>query len=117
MDNTVVYRYLPTFLFEKNNGSAEKVIDKLYTECWKKSMILGVFENGEFCGLAEMYGFKDQIHKISVGYRFLERCWGRGIATETLGIRTADHHGQVGPLKKQGNQGCSPADEMQQYGI
>ena len=86
MDNTIVYRYLPTFLFEKNNGSVENVIDKLYTECWKDSIILGVFENDEFCGLAEMYGYRDEIHKISVGYRYLERCWGRGIATEALGM-------------------------------
>ena len=86
VDNTIVYRYLPTFLFEKNNGSVDNVIATLYTECWKDSIILGVFENGEFCGLAEMYGYKDPIHKISIGYRFLERCWGRGIATETLGM-------------------------------
>ena len=39
-----------------------------------------------FCGLAEMYGFKDPIHKISVGYRLLERYWGQGIATEALGL-------------------------------
>ena len=86
VDNTIVYRYLPTFLFEKNNGSVENVINNLYTECWKDSVILGVFENDEFCGLAEMYGYRDPIHKISVGYRYLERCWGRGIATEALGM-------------------------------
>ena len=84
MDDTPVYRYLPTFLFEKNNGNAENVIKHLYDECWKDSIILGVFENDEFCGLAEMYGFKDPIHKISVGYRYLSSCWGRGIATEAL---------------------------------
>ena len=33
-----------------------------------------------------MYGYRDPIHKISVGYRLLERCWGKGIATEALGI-------------------------------
>ena len=84
MDDTIVYRYLPTFLFEKNHGSAENVINHLYDECWKESIILGVFEKDEFCGIMEMYGFKDPIHKISVGYRYLSRCWGRGIATEAL---------------------------------
>ena len=84
MDDTIVYRYLPTFLFEKNNGSMENVINHLYDVCWKDSIILGVFENEEFQGLIELYGFKDPIHKLSVGYRYLSRCWGRGIATEAL---------------------------------
>ena len=39
-----------------------------------------------FCGIAEMYGFRDEIHKISVGYRLLERFWGQGIATKALGL-------------------------------
>ena len=81
-----VYRYLPTFLFEKQYLDVRDVIDRLYDECWKESIILGIFLNGGFCGLAEMYGYRDPIHKISVGYRLLERCWGKGIATEALGI-------------------------------
>ncbi len=28
----------------------------------------------------------DDMHKVSVGYRILEEYWGRGIATETLGL-------------------------------
>ena len=31
-----------------------------------------------------MYGFRYEIHKISVGYRLLERYWGQGIASEAL---------------------------------
>ena len=81
-----VYRYLPTFLFEKKYPDARTVIDRLYDECWKESIILGVYLNGGFSGLAELYGYRDPIHKISVGYRLLERCWGQGIATETLGL-------------------------------
>ena len=42
-------------------------------------------EHDEFCGLAEMYGYRDEYHKISVGYRLLKECWGKGIATEALG--------------------------------
>lgn len=86
VDSPIVYRYLPTFLFEKKYPDVRTVIERLYEECWKESIILGVFWNGEFCGLAEMYGFRDEIHKISVGYRLLERCWGKGVATETLGM-------------------------------
>ena len=86
-----VYRYLPTFLFERKYKDARYVIDRLYDECWKESIILGVFQNNPagrafFCGLAEMYGHNDSIRKISVGYRLLERCWGQGIATEALGM-------------------------------
>ena len=85
-DSPAVYRYLPTFLFEKKYEDTEYVIRHLYDECFKESIILGVFEENDFAGLAEMYGFRDEIHKVSVGYRFLERCWGRGLASEALGL-------------------------------
>ena len=81
-----VYRYLPTFLFEKQYLDVRDVIDRLYDECWKESIILGVFMEDKFCGLAEMYGYRDPIHKISVGYRLLARYWGKGIAREALGM-------------------------------
>lgn len=60
VDSSNVYRYLPTFLFEKQYPDVRCVIDHLYDECWKESIILGVFENGGFCGLAEMYGYRDR---------------------------------------------------------
>ena len=83
-----VYRYLPTFLFERKYPDPAEVIRRLYTECLRDSLILGIFdrESGAFCGLAEFYGYRSEIRKISVGYRLPERCWGRGIATEALGL-------------------------------
>ena len=84
MENEKSFQYLPTFLFEMQYSDARQAIDLLYTECIKESIILGVFVEGEFCGLAEFYGYKDDIHKISVGYRLLEKFWGQGIATEAL---------------------------------
>ena len=42
--------------------------------------------NGKFCGLAEMYGYREEYHKISVGYRLSEHFWGKGIATEALSL-------------------------------
>lgn len=84
-----VYRYLPTFLFEQKYADVRMVIDRLYDECWQESIILGVYAEDAFCGLAEMYGYRDPIHKISVGYRLLERCWGKGIASEALGMMIA----------------------------
>ncbi len=83
-ENETVYRYLPTFLFEKKYDSMEYVIDHLYDECFRESIILGIYMKEAFCGIAEMYGFRDEIHKISVGYRLLERYWGQGIASEAL---------------------------------
>ena len=90
-----VYRYLPTFLFEKKYADVHEVIRRLYDECWKESIILGVFREEDFCGLAEFYGYRDPIHKISVGYRLLERCWGQGIATETLGLMVDYLYGET----------------------
>lgn len=84
VDSPRVYRYLPTFLFERKYPDVRCVIEKLYDECWKDSIILGVYLDNGFCGLAEMYGYRDPIHKISVGGRLLERCWGKGIADEAL---------------------------------
>lgn len=84
VNSPAVYRYLPTFLYEKKYEDIHYVIRHLYDECFQESIILGVFEIDQFCGLAELYGYRDTIHKISVGYRLLESCWGRGIATGAL---------------------------------
>ena len=79
-----VYRYLPTFLFEQKYEDVHDVIRRLYDECFQESIILGVFMEEEFCGLAEIYGYRENTHKASIGCRFLERSWGKGIATETV---------------------------------
>ena len=90
-----VYRYLPTFLYEQRYEDVGYVISHLYDECLKESIILGVFADGAFCGLAEMYGYRDPIHKISIGYRFLEKYWGRGIATDTLELMVDYLYGET----------------------
>ncbi len=79
-----VYRYLPTFLFEKKYEDAETVIEWLYDECLDDSLILGVFMERRFCGLIEVYSYRAPIRKASVGYRLLREAWGKGIATEAL---------------------------------
>ena len=86
VSSTRVYRYLPTFLFEKKYADLHEVVRKLYTECLQESVILGIYLQGELCGLAEMYGLRDEIHKISIGYRLMERFWGQGIASETVAM-------------------------------
>ena len=86
-----VYRYLPTFLFEKKYPDVREVIRRLYTECLEESLILGVFTGngpspGTFCGLAEMYGYKENIHKISIGCRLAEHALGKGLATQAVAM-------------------------------
>lgn len=85
-ENDKVYRYLPTFLFEKKYENTAEVIRRLYDECLKDSMILGVYVEGQFAGLAEFYSYRDDLHKVSIGYRLLERYWGQGVATEALSL-------------------------------
>ena len=48
VDSSNVYRYLPTLLFEKQYPDVRYVIDHLYDECWKESIILVIFEEGAF---------------------------------------------------------------------
>ena len=102
-DNENVYRYLPTFLFEKQFEDPKEAIEKMYEGLFRnrESLILGIFlregrgeseavtdihseERGTFCGLAEYYGFKDELHKTCLGYRLSESFWGRGIASGTV---------------------------------
>ena len=95
VQNDHVYRYLPTFLFEKQYPDAETVIDRLYTECFRESIILGIFAEEEFCGLVEWYGYRDEMHKISLGYRLNEQYWGKGIASEALGLMIEYTYGET----------------------
>ena len=81
-----VYRYLPTFLFEQKYSRAEDVLRRLYDEGLNDSLILGIFMDDRFCGLSEVYSYRAPIHKASVGYRLLQEEWGKGIATESLGM-------------------------------
>lgn len=86
----IVYRFLPTYLFEKQSDDIASVIRGLYREYLEDSLILGVFQRSRFCGLAEVYGYRAPIFKVSVGYRLLEETWGQGIATEALGLLTEE---------------------------
>lgn len=89
-----VYRYLPTFLFEQQFQNMHECIAQMYGPLFanKESIILGIYlrDGMQFCGLFEFYGFRDDMHKISIGYRLLKRYWGQGIATEA--VRLAVHY-------------------------
>ncbi len=84
METAKVYRYEPTYLFEKKYKDPADTIEHLYKEGLKQSLFLGVFLGDDFAGLAEIYGYRPLLRKASVGYRLLPRYWGQGIATETL---------------------------------
>lgn len=89
VDDEEVYRYLPTFLYEKKYPEIRYVIDHLYDECLEESLILGIFMQDEFCGLVEMYGYRESVHSISFGCRLLRECRGRGAASEALELIAA----------------------------
>ncbi len=79
-----VYRYLPTFLFEKKYDDVGLVIERLYDECLEESLILGVFCGDDFCGLAEVYAYRPVLKKVSFGVRLIKKYWGQGVAAEAL---------------------------------
>lgn len=86
VNNPSVQRYEPTYLFEKQFDDAEEAISKLYGSLFvnRESLILAIRirETGELAGLAEFYGLRDSLHKVSMGYRLRECWWGHGLATE-----------------------------------
>ncbi len=83
-----VYLYEPVFLTELQ-GSAEEALETirnmdLYED---RQCILGVYEKTDpsvLVGLIEFYDFKPSGKVISIGYRFLSKYWGRGIATSCI---------------------------------
>ena len=83
-----VYKYLPTFLAERQFEDAKDadnyINGRLFDD--RESLILGIFEDGKFAGLAEFYGYKEQIAKTCVGYRLAYDHWGRGIASTAVGL-------------------------------
>ena len=99
IDNPHVQRYLPTYLFEKQRDDVHETIALLYDELFKnqESLILGIHakETGELAGLAEFYGLRDSLHKISMGYRLRACWWGRGIATETARLMVDYLYGET----------------------
>ncbi len=99
IENPLVQRYEPKFLFEKQYDDAEEAIREMYGDLFKnkESLILAVRmkETGELAGLAEFYGLRDNLHKISIGYRLRECWWGRGLATETVRLMVGYLYGET----------------------
>jgi ribosomal-protein-alanine N-acetyltransferase len=85
-EDDLVYRYDPTYLFERQFEDVHEAIDAMYGAIFenRESLFLGVRRTGEgkFLGLAEFYDLRDDLHAVSIGTRLIRRCWGGGIATE-----------------------------------
>jgi RimJ/RimL family protein N-acetyltransferase len=83
-----VYCYEPTFLTELQ-GTPEEALETiqnmdLYVD---RQCILGVYEKTDpsvMVGLAELYDFKPSGKVISLGYRFMSKHWGKGIASSCV---------------------------------
>ena len=99
IENPVVQRYEPTYLFEKQFEDVHEAIRLMYGDIFesKESLILAVRlkETGELAGLAEFYGLRDSLHKASIGYRLRESWWGRGLATETARLMVGYLYGET----------------------
>ena len=99
IDNPRVQRYLPTYLFEKKRDDVHETIRLLYGDLFanKESLILAIRlkDTGDLAGLAEFYGLRDELHKVSIGYRSRECYWGRGLATEAAGLMVGYLYGQT----------------------
>ncbi|MBQ9827093.1 MAG: GNAT family N-acetyltransferase [Lachnospiraceae bacterium] len=86
VSDPLVYRYVPAFLFEKKYDDINYMISRLYDECLEDSLILGIYDKEGFCGLAELYGYREDLHKISLGCRLIQRAWHKGIAAEATDL-------------------------------
>lgn len=99
IENPLVQRYLPTYLFEKQRDDVHETIRLMYGDLFqnKDSLILAIRskETGELAGLAEFYGLRDNLHKVSVGNRLRESWWGKGFATEAVSLMVGYLYGET----------------------
>ena len=84
-----VYRYVPTFVPEKQcNGDMEYFINTMCTELFDKKIeiILGIYYKYVFCGLFELYHYDLEKKQVSIGYRINKDFWNKGITSESLSL-------------------------------
>ena len=97
--NEKVQRYLPAYLFENQFEDVHEAIRQMYGDVFenKESLLLAIRikETGELAGLAEFYGLRDRLHKISVGGRLRESFWNQDIATETVQLMVGYLYGET----------------------
>lgn len=104
--NDNVYKYIPPFLYKKNDKFLETAIEHLNGRDFdkKKLIIAGIYLKNnpdKLIGLAEMFDYKKRENKITVGYRLNESYWNQGIATEALRLMKEYLTGKIGITKLQ----------------
>lgn len=85
--NEKVFTYIPGEV-KKNKATVQNMIGHFERDFHKKKEIfLGIYlaeAPDEIVGVAEMFEYDDKVNMITIGYRFNERYWGKGIATQTV---------------------------------
>ena len=89
--NELVYRYLPTFLFERSYDDPLEFIRRMDRDLFetKESIHLAVClksDPGQMVGIAEIYNYEPKKEKASIGCRLDSSVWGQGIATQVIGL-------------------------------
>ena len=89
--NELVYRYLPTFLFERSYDDPLEFIRRMDRDQFetKESIHLAVClksDPGRMVGIAEIYNYEPKKEKASIGCRLDSSVWGQGIATQVIGL-------------------------------
>ena len=99
--NELMYRYLPTFLYELRYEDKGEVLARMDEECFatRESIHLGMYladEPDELAGIIEFYNYDEGLAKVSIGYRIDQRHWGKGIGTHALGLAVGYLMGHAG---------------------
>ncbi|MNX06776.1 putative ribosomal N-acetyltransferase YdaF [compost metagenome] len=75
-----------------NKDTVRKMIPHFERDYLKKSIIKwGIFsgqDNGRLVGIAEASNFNQKVNMVTIGYFLAESYWGKGLATETVGLLT-----------------------------
>ena len=100
-DNENVYRYIPPFLYKKSRGNLLAAIRNIGSRDFdkKKMIIAGIYlrsEQNKLVGLAEIFDYKRRTSVVTIGYRFNEAYWHKGLATETVKLLTEYLCGDMG---------------------
>lgn len=90
-DNDKVFEYCG-IIPKHNLQTVSKMIGHFERDYHKKSRIKwGIFQKNQsnkLVGIIECMDFNQKVNMVSIGYFLAENYWGKGIATESVGILT-----------------------------
>ena len=84
----LVYRYEPSFLPELKVSNPQVFIEETCDQLFnaQEGIILGIYQDNNLLGLAELYDYVPQRNKISIGYRLRSCYWHQGYASQTVAL-------------------------------